>query len=526
MSGRPLDRPLPSRRAGRPLPPPAPRSAGDELAPMICRQIFEELTVLANGDIVCSSSDIAGQRVYGNVFVDRIADVFAGRMYREMREWQLRSKPDTWCPAIAEHCPRRVTRATPFDRPEGRSVRVLKLEPTTHCNLACPACPVVTHFPTMPALRDGRAHRLLPVETMLDVVRQLPELEEILYFNYGEPFLHKGTLRFLRELKSRRPHVRVGTNTHGLTLPPPVIDALAREALIDKIVFSIDGTFPESYRKYRVGGELETALRNLEALVRACREAGTRERVEIVWQYIFFEWNDSDEEITRARELAERIGVPLLWVMTRSAGRSQRIVHGSPEFARLTDGADSFAAMHKPLQLLKLHANGGIAEGRYLAGVSLAASPRVPDGTRAAFGGGLPVLRARARTPIVLPLRVANLAKRPWLPDRPDGAFRLGVLLRSALGRTIRELPIHHDGEGRYPFLPAAATIPGGSAPLEIVVTAPEQAGRYQLLIDVVEEGVCWFSERGSQPLACELEIAPALETQGCRDGDASSPAS
>ena len=50
------------------------------LPPMICRMIFDEICVLANGDIVCSCHDSAGKQVYGNVYRDRIADVYNGSL--------------------------------------------------------------------------------------------------------------------------------------------------------------------------------------------------------------------------------------------------------------------------------------------------------------------------------------------------------------------------------------------------------------------------------------------------------------
>jgi len=477
---------------------------------MVCRPVFEELTVLANGDIVCSSSDVDGQRVYGNVHVDRIADVWSGPLYREIREWQLHSAPDTYCPAIDEHCPRRVVRATPFDRSDGMRVRLLKLEPTTHCNLACPQCPVVKNFPVKPHLDEHRARKMLSVDTMLDVVDQLPDLERILYFNYGEPFLNRGTVPFLRELKRRRPDVWVGTNTHGLALPPDVVEALAREVLVDKFVVSIDGAFAESYARYRVGGDLDRALRNLRALVEARERAGTEERFEIVWQYIFFEWNDSDEELAQAKRLAAEIGVPILWVMTCTDGGSQRLRHRSAEFDRLTAGGDSYAAMHRPLQLRALLANGGVAEGRYLAGIAaerIEAEPPAPPRPEGFEPPDLPSIAAPPGATVSLSLRVRNLAEKHWIPSTRDAYFRMGVQLQSATGRLLCELPILHDADGQYPFLPDEAQPPGGDARFVIGFAAPGAPGPYRLLVDIVEQGVCWFHERGSQPLVMALDV-------------------
>jgi MoaA/NifB/PqqE/SkfB family radical SAM enzyme len=189
-------------------------------------------------------------------------------------------------------------------------VRNLKLEPVTYCNLRCPVCPVGTVFKQIPDLRQTREHKLLPLETMLDVVAQLPDLELIEYFDYGEPFLHKDTIAFLREVRRTRPGVQIVTNTNGTVLTPAQIEAIATEALLDRLVFSIDGATDYSYSKYRVGTTFSKAFGKMKALADACRAAGTwrkyvtgpRGRVQIAWQYILFEWNDSDEELALARE--------------------------------------------------------------------------------------------------------------------------------------------------------------------------------------------------------------------------------
>ncbi len=165
----------------KPLPLPLARHPHDHSASMVCRMVFDELCVLANGDMVCSCGDPAGLRVYGNVHSDRIADVYNGPLYQEIRNWQLRSKPDSWCPVVGSLCGGRISRATAVDGATGRAVRMLQLEPISYCNLRCPACPVV-HFDIDSAYAEDRAN-ILPLETMLEVVDQLPDLEKILFYN-------------------------------------------------------------------------------------------------------------------------------------------------------------------------------------------------------------------------------------------------------------------------------------------------------------------------------------------------------
>jgi pyruvate-formate lyase-activating enzyme len=459
------------------------------LPPMICRMIFDEICVLANGDIVCSCHDSAGKQVYGNVYRDRIADVYNGSLYQDLRRWQLTAKPDAWCPVLQAECSGRMSRATPRDGLTGRVVRKLQLEPTSYCNLKCPSCPV-TYFHTDPAFRDDRA-TILPLEVMLSVVEQLPNLEWILFYDYGEPFLHKDAIPFLQTVRRQRPHILLHTSTNGLALNPKKIDALAAEPLIDLIVFSIDGAWEESYRRYRVNGNLQRALAHMEALVRACERAGTADRVEIIWQYILFEWNDSDEELADARRRAAEIGVPLKWVLTHTEGASKRYTAGSEAAARLYAGGDaerlygsgdSYNALNAETRVEELHHHEGIAAGRYMARLSLDRD----------------VLTGPAGSRIACLLRVENLSPSEW---RVDGGHRysIGVRLRSHTGRVLREL--------HGMAVPPAVSSPGGKETVLLEVLLPDAPGPYELFVDVVEEGACWFSDRGSPPMVCEIQV-------------------
>jgi Radical SAM superfamily len=185
---------------------------------------------------------------------------------------------------------------------------------------------------------------------MLDIVSQLPDLELIEYYDYGEPFLHKDTVAFLREVRRTRPAVRIVTSTNGTVMTPDLIKAIATEGLLDRVVVSIDGATPESYRKYRIGGSFEKAYGKMKALADACRAAGSWRHyvwdaegiVQISWQYIIFEWNDSDKEIALARRLAKEIDVPIEWTITSGYGASKRFTHRSALAESLMDPPDSF----------------------------------------------------------------------------------------------------------------------------------------------------------------------------------------
>jgi uncharacterized Fe-S cluster-containing radical SAM superfamily enzyme len=197
---------------------------------------------------------------------------------------------------------------------------------------------------------------------MNDIVGQLPDLQKIRLYGFGEPFLHKDLVEFLRATKRSRPDVHIGISTNGIPLNDTKIAAIAEEALVDAMVFAIDGVDQESYVQYRVGGDVEKALTNLTKMAHAVDRAGTRDRVEVVWQYILFEWNDSDNETQRAIEIADRLGVRMHWLPTHSKGASKRYLAGSPELEGLQGGVPSTGGGTAEVKLRNLTRHSGVPD--------------------------------------------------------------------------------------------------------------------------------------------------------------------
>jgi hypothetical protein len=495
-----------SRRQLKPLPAPIARKSGDASPPMVCQQVFDSISIHANGDIVCWCVDVNGKHVYGNVFTDRIADVYNGPKYKEIREWMLRSRPDTWCPAIDSDCSLRMVPAAADQDTHNYRIKHLQLESTTYCNLKCPVCPVETSFKQDPHLRKTRGHQMLPLKTMLDVVAQLSDLEIIDYYDYGEPFLHKDTITFLREVKLARPRVYIETSTNGTVMTPAQIQAIATEALMDRLVFSIDGATPESYRKYRVGGSFSKAFGKMKALADACRAAGTWRkyatepagRVQITWQYILFEWNDSDEELALARELARSIDVPIQWVITSGYGASKRFLHGSPEAARLMDPPDFFIHLAAQTEINSRLAEGSI--GTIGVSCELLSLPYVQSGGLAGYRARISAdesfIVGPAGSRVLFNISVENKTNQTWDVTGPN-YLRFGFLLKTVAGKQ----------EVSAAIVPSAAARPRGHDSIIAPVNLPGQPGEYELILDVVQEYVCWFSDRGSPPLVFSLHV-------------------
>lgn len=96
---------------------------------------------------------------------------------------------------------------------------------------------------------------------------------------------------------------------------------------------------------------------------------------------------------------------------------------------------------------------------------------------------------------------VRNAGDTLWLggPSLRPGGVTLGVRIFDPGGKLCDEF----HGE---PPLPRALG-PGESCTVTIEHPAPREAGRYQVKIDLVNQHICWFEERGSKPLMLTLTV-------------------
>jgi len=295
-------------------------------------------------------------------------------------------------------------------------------------------------------------------------------LGRIDFFNYGEAFLHKRAVEMCEYIKATFPHIYLYTSTNGLALT----DAQARRLVhsgIDEVTFSIDGATPESYAKYRQRGRFDTAIANLAAMADEKRRAG-RDLPYLNWRYILFVWNDSDEEMARARAMARDLGVDrLCWEITDhpEQGYSRRFAPGTPA-----------------LEAIRSEVWDDNNLGNAIAG----ATPRARIDVRTLIPCA--PLVARAGRPLRVRTRVRNLSTRPFPAQATYGRrlVRLGAQLCDVRGVVV-------DRDFARAWLPETLA-PGAQADVPIEIPAPAEPGRYTLKFDLVSEGIDWFERCGS----------------------------
>jgi pyruvate-formate lyase-activating enzyme len=343
--------------------------------------------VHANGDVVCSIVDGRGDFVLGNVHEQSLPDIFAGPRARRLRSLVLSTR-DSYCRAIGRRCPLKSLDADEAVAPE---IRFLALEPTSACDLRCLTCPVrdfrrdVTwrnaladggpRFLLWDGLRRSKQHLAEGAKALFPALRRRPEalgrmgalllrgriprsrngtlpldvlkrvvseagalVERVDMFSYGEPLLYRDLVDALRHIRASLPRAEVAISTSGTQARAPLVETLVEESLVDWLIFSIDGSDAETYRRYRVGADFDTVLANMTRALQLSR--GTK--VRVVWQYVVFRWNDGDAQLRRAIAMSNELDVPLWFDFAHTWGRSRRV----PEHLRyLTPHLKPFTAL-------------------------------------------------------------------------------------------------------------------------------------------------------------------------------------
>jgi hypothetical protein len=127
---------------------------------------------------------------------------------------------------------------------------------------------------------------------------------------------------------------------------------------------------------------------------------------------------------------------------------------------------------------------------------------RAPGVLRAEFSlRSSPPRQLEPGAKLEIPLTIRNAGDTLWLTGQTvrAGVVMPGVRVIDERGEIVSEL------HGQ-PLLPRAVA-PGQSIEMELQLTAPTIPGQYTINIDLVDQHVCWFAERGSQPLVVLLEV-------------------
>ncbi|HOO87250.1 MAG TPA: GTP 3',8-cyclase MoaA [Synergistales bacterium] len=144
--------------------------------------------------------------------------------------------------------------------PYGRTLDYVRISITDRCNFRCLYCMPANGIAWIPH------EDIMTYEDIFFLVSVLSELGvKRLRFTGGEPFVRKGFVSFLQEIRQRFPSIDVAVTTNGAFLER---DASALSALrLHSVNVSLDTLHPQKFADITRTGELGTVLRGIRALV-------------------------------------------------------------------------------------------------------------------------------------------------------------------------------------------------------------------------------------------------------------------
>lgn len=158
------------------------------------------------------------------------------------------------------------------------------VDPSNICNYKCPLCP--TGRSDM--LRNRGILKFQDFEKIMNQIGKY--LYKLHLYNWGEPFLNKDLFKMIRYAKKFDLIVEESTNLSILD------EKLAKNIVssdLDYLIVAIDGMTKESYSKYRIGGNLENVLNNLNLLLDIKKQLNSH-KPHIILSFLPNRYNEKD----------------------------------------------------------------------------------------------------------------------------------------------------------------------------------------------------------------------------------------
>jgi radical SAM protein with 4Fe4S-binding SPASM domain len=240
---------------------------------------------------------------------------------------------------------------------------ILQLEPANVCNLNCLTC----------ATGSGLMKRepaMMPFELYQEIINQVKDYVCLLVFwSWGEPFLHKDAVRMIRYAKDQGLLVHTSTNGHFFDARERAEEVV--KSGLDSLIFAVDGLDQETYEKYRRHGDLRRVIKSIENVV-AARSLAKSKYPIIVLRFIVMKHNE--HQVSQVKGFAERLGVDIVTFRSAVVDRDeinveediapasvefqQYMYKGSPSREHRVTRNDPYC--HRPYANLTVFSNGEV----------------------------------------------------------------------------------------------------------------------------------------------------------------------
>lgn len=177
-----------------------------------------------------------------------------------------------------------------------------RLDVSSLCQLDCLLCPV--------AQRNGRpfvGRGVLPVADFIEFVDRNPRIRIIELGNSGEVFLNPDFPAILQYAHEKDVAIRIAEGANLNDASDEALEALVRYG-VTVLRVAIDGATQETYRTYRVDGNLKKVLGNVQKINTYKKQYGSN-RPQLILQFIPFGHNA--HEIKKIAIMAQALGMDI-----------------------------------------------------------------------------------------------------------------------------------------------------------------------------------------------------------------------
>jgi uncharacterized Fe-S cluster-containing radical SAM superfamily enzyme len=318
-----------------------PKNGGGRRTPsdtVLCDYFDQEIVILSDGGLTTCVIDNKGQNRFANIYKHDFQEAI--RLHLETkRKFVLDAAQTPACLTCVTywkerpHMYKRPEAIDPFVTMPFRSDR-FAVEVTSRCNVRCKACIHHEMANDLSSVRSG-GNGFLDLNKTTEWLRPMwGKLKGLRMYNYGEPFLHKGLEDFCADIKQKSPGVVIGISTNGTSFGTDKRINKIIDSKIDGIVVSLHGGTAELSRRY-LGEDFqfEKAIDNVRRLMAAKRSRGAV-KPTVNLKCVLFEWNDSEEAMTKFADLADELGTDIYhFVPTGGDIGTKRLPPGSKAWA-------------------------------------------------------------------------------------------------------------------------------------------------------------------------------------------------
>lgn len=192
----------------------------------------------------------------------------------------------------------------------------LRVEVCPYCNLSCAGCTIGGVKDIVESSPDHRKQGIMKYDSFVESIRDfVPTLFKVNLYDEGEPLLNKEIYKMVKYLSQNNVSTCVSTN-FSFKISEATLEEMLNSGL-EHLIVALDGATPESYSRYRKGGDFQLVISNIKRLVSRLKE---KKKNPLKIEIQFLEFEDNQEERQKLQQLAQDLGV---WRFTILQGYSR-----------------------------------------------------------------------------------------------------------------------------------------------------------------------------------------------------------